>query len=175
MSAEKNVKQPKRFFFSPENLTRAEKIIAKYPSGQQASAVLPLLMMAQKQNNNWLPKAAMDYVAKMLKMPRVRVLEVATFYSMFNLKPVGQHHIQVCRTTPCWLRGSEDIVRVCGEKLGLKPGGMTSDGKFSLTEVECLGACTCAPVVQINDDTFENLTPEAMERLIADLMRGKRR
>ena len=170
----KTPKEPKRFFFSPENLTKAEKIIARYPEGKQASAVLPLLAMAQKQNNNWLPKAAMDYVAKLLDMPPVRVHEVATFYSMFNLKPVGEHHIQVCRATPCWLSGSDKIVETCRKKLGIGVGEVTADGKFSLAETECLGACACAPVAQINDDYLENLTPEEMEKIIADLKANRK-
>ena len=166
-------KEPKRFFFSPENLTKAEKIIARYPEGKQASAVLPLLAMAQKQNNNWLPHAAIAYVAKMLDMPPIRVHEVATFYSMFNPKPVGEHHIQVCRGPSCWLCGSDKIVEACRNKLGIKPGEITADGKFSLEETECLGAGTCAPAVRINDDYLENLTPQEMEKIIADLKRNK--
>jgi len=170
----KTPKEPKRFFFSPENLTKAEKIIAQYPEGRQASAVLPLLSLAQRQNGNWLPRAAIEYVAKMLGMPSIRVHEVATFYSKFNLKPVGEHHIQVCRTTPCWLRGSDKVVEVCRKKLGIKPGEVTADGKFSLAETECLGACTCAPVVQINDAYFENMTPEEIEKIIADLKANRK-
>lgn len=164
----------KAFFLSPENLARAEKMIAKYPKGREASAVVPILDIAQRQNGGWLPQDALDYVADMLKMPHVRVYEVATFYTMFNLKPVGKNHIQVCRTTPCWLRGGEDIKEACCNKLGIGVGETTVDGKFTLTEVECLGACTGAPVVQINDETIENLTPEGIEKIIDDLA-GRRK
>ncbi len=159
----------KAFAFTPETLARAEKAIAKYPEGRQASAVLPLLDLAQRQNGNWLSQAAMDYVAGLLDMPPIRVYEVASFYTMFNLKPVGEHHIQVCTTTPCWLRGSEGVVHACKKKLGIEMGETTPDGKFTLHEVECLGACVNAPVVQINDDYHENLTPEAMEKIIDTL------
>jgi len=166
--------QQKTFSFSTENLTRAQKIIAKYPAGRQASAVIPLLDIAQRQNGNWLPQAAMDYVAEMLDMPPIRVYEVASFYTMFNLKPVGENFIQICTTTPCWLRGSSDIVGACRKKLGIGIGETTPDGKFSLTEVECLGACVNAPMVQINDDYYEDLTPELVEKLIDTLASGKK-
>jgi NADH-quinone oxidoreductase subunit E len=162
------------FTFTPENLTRAQKIIAKYPTGRQASAVIPLLDIAQRQNNNWLTREAMDYVADMLEMPRIRVYEVATFYTMFNKDKVGQNFIQICTTTPCWLRGSADIVNTCKKKLGSGPNEVTADGKFSWMEVECLGACVNAPMVQINDDYYEDLTPEIMSKLIDDLAAGKK-
>lgn len=168
------VEQPKTFSFTPDNLARAEKIIAKYPVGRQASAVIPLLDIAQRQNGTWLPQEAMDYVADMLEMPRIRVYEVASFYTMFNLKPVGENFIQVCTTTPCWLRGSADIVGACKKKLGVGVGETSQDGKFTLTEVECLGACVNAPMVQINDDFYEDLTPELMEKLIDTLKSGKK-
>jgi NADH-quinone oxidoreductase subunit E len=167
-------KKTKAFFLSPENLSRAEKIIAKYPKGHQASALVPILDLAQRQNGGWLPQNALDYVADMLNMPRVKVYEVATFHTMFNLKPVGKNHIQVCRTTPCWLRGGEGIKEACCKKLGIAVGETTADGKFTLTEVECLGACVNAPVVRINDDTYENLTPEGMAQVIDDLA-GRRK
>jgi NADH-quinone oxidoreductase subunit E len=166
--------QPKNFSFTAENLSRAEKIIAKYPIGRQASAVLPLLDMAQRQSGNWLPQAAMDVVADMLEMPRIRVYEVASFYTMFNLKPVGENFVQVCTTTPCWLRGSDHIVGACKKKLGVGMNETTADGKFSLVEVECMGACVNAPMVQINDDYYEDLTPELMEKLIDTLKAGKK-
>src|SRR6202046_5288740 len=150
----------KSFAFTPDNLDRAQKIIAKYPEGRQASAVIPLLDIAQRQNDNWLTREAMDYVADLLEMPRVRVYEVATFYTMFNKDKVGKNFIQICTTTPCWLRGSADIKKKCHEKLGVGDGEITADGKFSYIEVECLGACVNAPMVQINDDYFEDLTPE---------------
>ena len=165
--------QPGNFTFTPDNLTRAKAIIAKYPAGRQASAVIPLLDIAQRQSGNWLPRAAMDYVADMLEMPRIKVYEVATFYTMFNLQPVGEHFIQVCTTTPCWLRGSDGIVKACHAKLGIGPGETTTDGKFTVAEVECLGACVNAPMVQINDDFYEDLTPEITGKIIDDLKSGK--
>ncbi|MDD5585573.1 MAG: NADH-quinone oxidoreductase subunit NuoE [Alphaproteobacteria bacterium] len=160
---------PSSFVFTTSNLAKAKKIIAKYPEGRQASALVPLLELAQRQSGNWLPRAAMDAVAVLLGLPPVRVYEAATFYTMFNLTPVGQHHIQVCRTTPCWLKGSDKIVETCRKKLGINPGETTADGKFTLTEVECLGACTCAPAAQINDTTYENLTPEKLEKTLDTL------
>lgn len=166
--------QVQQFRFTEENLKRAEKYIAKYPKGKQQSAVLPLLDLAQRQNNNWLPRAAMVYVADMLGMPEIRVFEVATFYSMFNLKPVGKHFIQLCTTTPCWLRGSDAVVKTCQDKLGIGLGETTADGEFSLLEVECLGACVNAPVVQINDDFYEDLSGGAMGQIIDDLRAGKK-
>ncbi|MGH6983712.1 MAG: NADH-quinone oxidoreductase subunit NuoE, partial [Stellaceae bacterium] len=160
MSAHDNsppVAQPTSFAFTPENLKKAQAHIAKYPAGRQASAVLPLLDLAQRQHDNWLPRAAMDMVADMLGMPRIRVYEVATFYTMFNLKPVGKHFFQICTTTPCWLRGSDDVVAACKKKLGIGIGETTADGKFTLREVECLGACVNAPIIQVNDDFYEDL------------------
>src|SRR6201996_3583197 len=166
--------QPQEFAFTPEHLTRAKTIIAKYPAGRQASAVIPLLDIAQRQSGNWLPRAAMDYVADLLDMPRIKVYEVATFYTMFNLNPVGENFIQVCTTTPCWLRGSSAIVKACHDKLGIDAGESTADGKFTVTEVECLGACVNAPMVQINDDFYEDLTPEIMGKIIDELKAGKK-
>ena len=166
--------ESKNFSFTPENLARAEKIIAKYPVGRQASAVLPLLDMAQRQNGNWLPQAALDCVADLLEMPHVRVYEVASFYTMFNLKPIGENFIQICTTSPCWLRGSDGIVSACKKKLGVGIGETTGDGKFTLTEVECLGACVNAPMTQINDEFYEDLTPELMEKLIDTLASGQK-
>jgi NADH-quinone oxidoreductase subunit E len=162
------------FSFTPENLALAKKIIAKYPEGRQASAVIPLLDIAQRQNDNWLPRAAMDCVADMLEVPRIKVYEVATFYTMFNRDPVGKNFIQVCTTTPCWLRGSDAIVKTCRDKLGIGLGESTPDGKFTMVDVECLGACVNAPMVQINDDYYEDLTPEIMSKLIDDLSAGKK-
>jgi NADH-quinone oxidoreductase E subunit len=167
------VEQPRSFAFTPENLAKAEAHIAKYPPGRQASAVLPLLDLAQRQHDNWLPRAAMDYVADLLGMARIRVYEVGTFYSMFNLRPVGKHYFQICTTTPCWLRGSDEVVKACERKLGVTIGETTPDGKFSLTEVECLGACVNAPVIQVNDDFYEDLDGPATERLIEALRRGE--
>lgn len=160
------------FVFTPDRLTEAEEIIARYPAGRQASAVLPLLDLAQRQCENWLAVPALEYVASMLGMPFLRVFEVAKFYSMFNLQPVGRHVIQVCTTTPCWLRGSDGIVAACTGKLGIGLGQTSSDGCFTLREVECLGACVNAPVVQIGDHYYEDLTPQHMESLIENLTQG---
>ena len=161
------------FAFTPENKAAAEKLIAKYPPGRQASAVLPLLDLAQRQVGGWLPRAAMDYVAAALDMAPIRVYEVATFYSMFNLQPVGKYLLQVCRTTPCWLRGSDKLIEACQRLLGIGLKETTDDGKFTLTEVECLGACVNAPVIQINDDFYEDLDAAKLERVLDGLARGK--
>lgn len=171
--ATSQVKQPESFAFSEENEKKISEIIANYPPGRQQSAVIPLLDLAQRQHDNWLPRAAMDEVARILDMPPIRVYEVATFYTMFNLEPVGEHFVQVCTTTPCMLCGSDEIVKTCKKKTGIKNFGETSkDGKFTLVEVECLGACVNAPMVQINDDYYEDLTPELMEELL-DLAEDK--
>jgi len=164
--------QPKTFEFTPENQAWAEREIAKYPPGRQASAVLALLWRAQKQNGYWLSRAALEKVAAMLDMPDIRVLEVATFYTMFNLAPVGRHYVQVCGTTPCMLSGSDDIKAVCRKRIG-EQGHVTEDGVFSWIEVECLGACCNAPMVQINDDYYEDLTPGSFARLLEDLAMGE--
>jgi NADH-quinone oxidoreductase E subunit len=164
--------QPESFAFTPENLDRAKAYIAKYPPGRQASAVLPLLWIAQEQNAGWLPRAAMDHVAQVLGMAPIRVYEVATFYTMFNLRPVGRYLLQACTTTPCWLRGSDDVVRACENKLGIGVGGTTKDGLFTLVEVECLGACVNAPILQVNNDYYEDLDGPAMERLLDALRAG---
>lgn len=166
--------QLQSFEFTTQNLEKAKKIIAKYPSGKQASAVIALLDLAQRQCGGWLPRVAMDYVAATLQMPKIRVYEVATFYTMFNLKPVGKYFIQVCTTTPCWLRGSDDIMNTCKTELGIEKGQTTSDNMFTLTEVECLGACVNAPMVQINDDYYEDLTPENFTKLLNDLKENKK-
>ena len=165
--------QPASFTFDAANAELARKIIARYPAGRQASAVLPLLEMAQRQSGGWLPRAAMDHVAGVLEMAPIRVYEVATFYSMFNLKPVGKFHVQLCRTTPCWLRGSDALRKVCETKLGVGLKQVTADGLFSVSEVECLGACCNAPMVQINDDFYEDLTPENFGQLLDALKRGE--
>ena len=166
------VAQPAEFSFTVENLAKAQAFIAKYPAGKQQSAVMPLLDLAQRQNQNWIPVAAMDYIADLLEMPRIRVYEVVSFYTMFHQNPVGKHHIQVCTTTPCWLRGSADLVKTCQSKLGIGFGETTADGQFSMVEVECLGACVNAPMLQINDDFYEDLTPERMGQLIDALKAG---
>jgi NADH-quinone oxidoreductase subunit E len=169
-----DVIEPATFAFTPENLERAKRIMAKYPPGRQSSAVLALLDLAQRQNGGWLPRVAMDYVAGLLDMAPIRVYEVATFYTMFNLKPVGRYHLQVCRTTPCWLRGADELTETCKRKLGIGLKGCTDDGKFSLIEVECLGACVNAPVVQINDDFYEDLDPQKLEAIVDALARGEK-
>jgi len=165
--------QPASFDFTPENRERAKAHIAKYPAGRQASAVLPLLDLAQRQHGGWLPRAAMDRVAELLGMAPIRVYEVATFYTMLNLRPVGRYLLQACTTTPCWLRGSEQVVSVCEEKLGISVGGTTPDGLFTLVEVECLGACVNAPILQVNDDFYEDLDGPATEALLDALRDGK--
>ena len=165
---------PAVFAFTPENQEKVKSILAKYPPDRKQSGVLPLLDLAQRQAGGWLPKAAMDHVAELLEMAPIRVYEVATFYSMFNLKPVGKHLIQVCRTTPCWLRGSDDLTRTCQRKLGIGLKETTADGQFTLVEVECLGACVNAPVVQINDDYYEDLDPARLEAVLDALERGEK-
>ena len=164
--------QPESFAFTPENLAWCEAQIAKYPPGKQASAVIPLLWKAQAQHDYWVPKAAIETVAAMLDMPMIRVLEVATFYTMFNLEPVGRHYIQMCGTTPCVLAGSDGIKAVLERRVGPQRK-VTADGLFSWLEVECLGACCNAPMVQINDDYYEDLTPENFEKLLDDLAAGR--
>jgi NADH dehydrogenase (ubiquinone) flavoprotein 2 len=171
--ADTGPEQPKAFAFTAENLETAKAIIAKYPSNRQQSAVMPLLDLAQRQFGGWLPRVAMDVVADMLSMPRIKAYEVATFYSMYNLKPVGKHFVQVCTTTPCWLVGSEGVVNACKKHLGIGLGETTADGKFTLVEVECLGACVNAPMAQINDDYFEDLNPENTVALLQALADGK--
>jgi len=165
--------QPGNFEFTPENLDRAKAHIVKYPPGRQASAVLPLLWIAQEQHGGWLPRAAMDHVARILEMAPIRVYEVATFYTMFNLQPVGRYLLQACTTTPCWLRGSDAVVQACRSKLGIDVGGTTADGLFTLVEVECLGACVNAPILQVNDDFYEDLDAPATEALLDALRNGK--
>lgn len=165
------------FRWTAANAREAERIIARYPKGREASAIMPLLWLAQYQMREqagvaWLPLPVIEYVAAQIGMPRIRALEVATFYTMFNLKPVGRFHVQVCGTTPCMLRGSDEIFRACAD-MGLKPGEITHDGLFTLTEVECLGACANAPMVQVNDDNYEDLTYETMQAILADLMAGR--
>jgi NADH-quinone oxidoreductase E subunit len=166
------VQQPDTFEFTPVNVERARAHIAKYPPGREASAVLPLLDLAQRQMGGWVPRAAMDYVAGLLGMAPIRVYEVATFYTMFNLRPVGRYLLQVCTTTPCWLRGSDAVVAACEKKLGIGIGGKTEDGLFSMIEVECLGACVNAPILQVNDDFYEDLDGPATEALIDALRAG---
>ncbi len=166
--------EPASFAFTPENRAKADAAIAKYPKGRQASAVLALFDLAQRQSGGWLPRVAIEHVAGVLGMPHIRAYEVATFYSMFNLKPVGRHLVQLCRTTPSWLRGSDGVRDACKRKLGIGIGETTADGEFTLVEVECLGACVNAPVVQIDDEFYEDLSPEKMEEILARLARGEK-
>jgi NADH-quinone oxidoreductase subunit E len=166
------------FAWTPENRKIADWHISKYPPGRQRSAVMPLLDLAQRQvgaetgTQGWLPLPVIEYVAKYLDMPVIRVLEVATFYTMYNLKPVGKFHVQVCGTTPCMLRGSDDLIATC-KKRGMKKGEVSEDGLWTLTEVECMGNCANAPMVQINDDNYEDLTPERLDAVLDALARGE--
>jgi len=170
----KTLQKENLFRFNPENLKKIESLIRKYPEGKQASAVIAVLDIAQRQNGNWLSVDAMNAVAEILSMPYIKVYEVATFYTMFNLKPVGKFFIQICRTTPCWLKGSDNLKNLCKDKLGISKGETSKDGIFTLTEVECLGACVNAPMVQINDDYFEDLSPEIFSNLLDDLKSGNK-
>jgi NADH-quinone oxidoreductase subunit E len=165
--------QPKDFAFDKVNLAWAKKEITKYPEGRQQSAIIALLWRAQEQNGGWLPEAAIRHVADFLEMAHIRALEVATFYTMFNLVPVGKFHVQLCGTTPCRLRGADDLEKVCRKRIG-DQGNVTTDGKFSWIEVECLGACVNAPMAQINFDYFEDLTAESFGKILDDLAAGKK-
>lgn len=165
--------QPDSFEFSEKNLDWAKKLIDRYPAGRQASAVIPLLWRAQEQNDGWVSEPAIRYVADLLEMPKIRVLEVATFYTMFQLQPVGKKaHIQVCGTTPCQLRGSEDLIKICKSRIAKHMHEISEDGMFSWEEVECLGACVNAPMVQIFKDTYEDLTPDSFSKLLDDIAAG---
>ncbi|HVV61517.1 MAG TPA: NADH-quinone oxidoreductase subunit NuoE [Pseudolabrys sp.] len=165
--------QPKSFAFSKENAAWAKEQVAKYPEGRQQSAIIPLLWKAQEQSDGWLPEAAIRHVADFLGMAHIRALEVATFYTMFNLEPVGKFHVQLCGTTPCRLRGADDLEKVCRQRIG-EQGHVTKDGKFSWVEVECLGACVNAPMAQINYDYYEDLTAESFNKLLDNLAAGKK-
>lgn len=166
--------QPESFAFTPENRALAERIIAKYPEGKQQSAAIPLLDLAQRQCDNWLPRAAMDHVADLLEVPRIRIYEVASFYTMFNRAPVGRYFLQVCTTTPCWLRGSSDVMRAIRDRTGCGNHETSADGTFSVLEVECLGACVNAPMMQVNDDFYEDLDYDRTCRLIDALAAGEK-
>jgi NADH-quinone oxidoreductase subunit E len=166
--------QPATFAFTPENAAWARSVIARFPSERQASAVIPLLWRAQEQHGGWLPEPAMRLVADMLDMPHIRIYEIATFYTMFQLAPVGRRaHVQVCGTTPCMLRGATALVEVCKRRIHREPLHLSADGEFSWEEVECLGACANAPMVQIFKDTYEDLTPALLERVLDQLASGK--
>ena len=166
--------QPDKFEFNPKNLEIANKIISNYPKGKQKSAVMPLLYIAQNQNENWIPLAAIKYIAKILSMPYIKVYEVATFYSMYNLSPVGKYFVQICTTTPCMIRGAYKLVEVCKEKISEKEKSLSKDGKCSWMEVECLGACVNAPMMQINDDYYEDLDKEKCEKIINQIINDKK-
>jgi len=173
-------KEPDSFAFDAESEAKIATILKRYPEGKQASAVIPLLYVAQRQmgrltGSAWVPRVAMDVIADRLSMPPIRVYEVATFYFMFNMKPIGRHHLQLCGTTPCMLRGSDDVLRACKDAGGVKGVGDTSaDGLFTLTEVECLGACVNAPILQIDDDYYEDLDYESTVKLLEAFKRGER-
>ena len=162
------------FDWSQDNFERASEIIKKYPNSRQQSAVIPLLDLAQRQNSGWLSKTAIEKVAETLSMSYIRVLEVATFYSMFNLEPVGENFVQICRTTPCWLRGSDKLVEVAKEISNTKLGETSDDKKFTIVEVECLGACCNAPMVQINDDYYEDLNETNFKKILNNLKVGNK-
>ena len=161
------------FNWSQDNFKRAADIIKKYPDSRQQSAVIPLLDLAQRQNSGWLSKTAIEKVAETLSMSYIRVLEVATFYSMFNLEPVGENFVQICRTTPCWLRGSDKLVKVAKEVSNTKLGETSDDKKFTIVEVECLGACCNAPMVQINDDYYEDLDKQKTLDILDKILNGE--
>tara|TARA_B100002052_G_scaffold145521_1_gene132937 strand:+ start:156 stop:764 length:609 start_codon:yes stop_codon:yes gene_type:complete len=161
--------QPDNFEFNSKNNELAKKIIANYPEGKQQSAVMALLYLAQRQNNNWIPLSAMKYIARYLAMPYIKVYEVATFYSMYNLAPVGDYFFQVCTTTPCMLRGAYKLVDVCKKKISENENEISRNGKISWMEVECLGACVNAPMLQINDDYFEDLDEIKLEKIIDNI------
>jgi NADH-quinone oxidoreductase subunit E len=166
--------QPTSFTFTPSNLAYAKETIAKYPPGRQASAIIPLLWRAQEQNKGWLPEPAIRYVADMLGMAPIRVYEIATFYTMFQLTPVGRKaHVQVCGTTPCMLRGSEALIEVCKRRVHPEQHHLSADDNFSWEEVECLGSCANAPMVQVWNDTYEDLTPELFETLLDGFAKGE--
>ena len=161
--------QPDSFAFTKENEAEIRRIVAKYPKGRQASAVMPLLDLAQRQHDNWIPMKAIELIARKLDMAEIRVLEVATFYTMFNLKPVGRYFLQACTTTPCWLRGSDNMMRCIKDRYGISSGETSECGRFTLLEVECLGACVNAPILQVNDDFYEDLDYASTSALLDSL------
>ena len=165
--------QPDNFSFSNENLLKAKDIVKMYPKNYRESSIMPLLSIAQNQNDGWLPKKAIEYVSKFLNVPEMKVLEIATFYSMYNLSPVGKHHIEICTTSPCMLRGSDNLLEKLKNWIGINTGEITDDNKFSLNRVECLGACVNAPVVKINENYYEDLDLQSFEELINKLSSNK--
>ena len=165
--------QPETFKFNDKSMEAANKIVSNYPDGKQQSAVMALLYIAQRQNDNWIPLQAMKYIAKFLEMPYIKVYEVATFYSMYNLSPVGKYFFQICTTTPCMLRGAYDLVKVCKNKISEKENVLSEDGKISWMEVECLGACVNAPMMQVNEDYYEDLNDKKLEEIIETIYQNK--
>ena len=165
--------QPKDFLFSGENSKKVSEILKRYPEKNKKSAVMPLLYLAQKQNENWIPLAAVKCIAKYLSMPYISVYEVATFYTMYNLAPVGKHFIQVCTTTPCLIRGADKIVKICKEKISPNENEISKNGNCSWLEVECLGACVSAPMVQVNDNYYEDLDEKSTREILDSLMNNK--
>ena len=166
--------QPKKFAFDKDNLSKANKIVKMYPKNFKESSIMPLLTLAQEQNNGWIPKKAIEYISKFLKVSEIRVLELATFYSMYNLSPIGKYHIEVCTTSPCMLRGADSIMLKCKEKLGINIGELSKDKKFSINHVECLGACVNAPVIKINKDYYEDITINTCEEILNKLNNNKK-
>ena len=166
--------QPSNFEFNKKNLEEANKLVKNYPKGKQQSAVMPLLYLAQKQNDNWIPLVAMKYIAKFLNIPYIKVYEVATFYTMYNLSPVGKYFFQICTTTPCMIRGAYDIVNICKQKISDKENQLSKDKTCSWMEVECLGACINAPMIQINDDYYEDLNKQKTEKIINQIQNGEK-
>ena len=166
--------QPKEFCFDKQNMVIAKKILKIYPKNYKESSIMPLLSIAQNQNNGWLPKKAIEYVSSFLEIPEIKVLEIATFYSMYNLSPVGRFHIEVCTTSPCMLRGSDEILSFCKKKLAVQVGEISKDKMFSLNRVECLGACVNAPIVKVNQDYFEDLDLNSTDKLINKIINKKK-
>ena len=166
--------QPEKFEFNQDSLEAAKKILSNYPEGKEKSAVMALLYIAQRQNNNWIPLSAIKYIARFLSMPYIKVYEVATFYSMYNLSPVGNFHVQICTTTPCMIRGAYKIVDICKKKISEKENVLSENGNCSWTEVECLGACISAPMMQINNDYYEDLDIKQSEKIIDEVLMGKK-
>ena len=167
-------KQPDDFEFTKENLETANRILKNYPKDKKKSAVMPLLYLAQEQNNNWIPLAALKYLGKLLSMPYINVYEIATFYTMYNLSPVGKYFFQICTTTPCMIRGAYDLVNVCKKKISDKEKQLSKDKICSWTEVACLGACINAPMMQINNDYYEDLNKEKTEKIIDQIQKGEK-
>ena len=166
--------QPKDFSFDRDNMLLAKKILKIYPKNYKESSIMPLLSIAQNQNNGWLPKKAIEYISDFLEIPEIKVLEIATFYSMYNLSPVGKFHIEVCTTSPCMLRGSDEILSFCEKKLAIQVGDISKDKMFSLSRVECLGACVNAPIVKINENYYEDLDLNSTDKLINNLSNEKK-